>query len=1153
MKKNIKSKEITNGSFSCGKVSNATQTIRIIISLLFLISSLFLFVNANAQAPLTINEVLTLPYCEGSSTGSIKLAASGGYTPYTFQMISPTIGNAITVASTYSYDALTAATYIFKITDNKGNSQNRTIVLDDPIPVTYTLYSVSNGYMYVCDSIDVNVSWTTVGTKRPNYTYEIWKNTNTAVGLPDMTIHTSSINPTIRVPLTQAFNGNHFVRMTDSCGKSTTFKVSTYSFNWATQSLVCNQTNLNISYKGLKMPATFQLFSDTTSNATPIQTITQTNISGQNITFNNLPSSGYYRVIATDACGYIVNQVKKVNLIIPKLPTIKSTICNVNTLDSSLTMSISLSTLNAPWTFTILNGPTTYQPNKFSGSLINPNITYPISTTSSASSVGLYNLPVGTYQFAVIDACGFTDTVSFQVNSTNISSTKLSSEVIPGCLNANTIRLMVNSCNANSISSSIQLTDATGKVLNSVALTNDVTLSTPNLPAGTYYANLLSTYPKKNIGNSMNVLKFLYPNNTIVEQDTIIVYPYVLPSVPNVQLAPCPNTNLVSFIPTGANGITPYSFELLGSNINNTVLQGPQTSDTFSNLATGQPYRIRITDFCGNATVTNNVTGSPLYTTFKMASTKGKCFSIGDSTTLFADSLTATIYNWNGPNGFTATGRLIKIDSLTRDMTGMYKVIATTAGACTNIDSLFIGVGINAGTPTSICVGDTILLKGIPIGGNWFAKSNNIVTSLLSATNAGVATASFPGNNNGKPNFIYQIGSCADTTTVTINALPTIAPIVAASSICEGSTTSFTEITNNGVWNSTNSNVASINTSGIVKGLAAGNTTISYSVTDANNCSNIVTKEFSVNATTYSTTTDSICKGKSYTFNGVTYSLGGTYSAHLTNSKGCDSIATLQLKLNTEGKVGLIQGDTMACINNSVTLTTTSVGGIWSSIYPNIATVKDGIVIGKSRGMDSIQYSVLSKCGNITISHPLAVLGQKPSTDTMIKQASCLYPQSGSIKLLVNGSESPYKFEFNGTMYHVPYTIPNLAAGTYAIKIYNSIGCPVDSFTNIEVTEIKDGSCDTLYVPTGFLPTSTNNNGYVRILKPFGGGSSVRQLTFRVYNRNGNMVFESHDINKGWNGTLNGTLQDTGTYVWYLEYLHNNKWMSSKGISVLIR
>ena len=57
-----------------------------------------------------------------------------------------------------------------------------------------------------------------------------------------------------------------------------------------------------------------------------------------------------------------------------------------------------------------------------------------------------------------------------------------------------------------------------------------------------------------------------------------------------------------------------------------------------------------------------------------------------------------------------------------------------------------------------------------------------------------------------------------------------------------------------------------------------------------------------------------------------------------------------------------------------------------------------------------------------------------------------------------------------------------------------------------------------------------------------------------VYNRYGNLVYEGHTLNNGWNGTINGVLQEAGAYVWYLTYSFSGENPRSiKGTSVLIR
>jgi gliding motility-associated-like protein len=60
--------------------------------------------------------------------------------------------------------------------------------------------------------------------------------------------------------------------------------------------------------------------------------------------------------------------------------------------------------------------------------------------------------------------------------------------------------------------------------------------------------------------------------------------------------------------------------------------------------------------------------------------------------------------------------------------------------------------------------------------------------------------------------------------------------------------------------------------------------------------------------------------------------------------------------------------------------------------------------------------------------------------------------------------------------------------------------------------------------------------------------------SFRVYNRWGAKVFESSDIDKGWNGTFNGEPQPMGVYVYTVEAVTNKgKTVTKQGNVTLIR
>jgi len=88
------------------------------------------------------------------------------------------------------------------------------------------------------------------------------------------------------------------------------------------------------------------------------------------------------------------------------------------------------------------------------------------------------------------------------------------------------------------------------------------------------------------------------------------------------------------------------------------------------------------------------------------------------------------------------------------------------------------------------------------------------------------------------------------------------------------------------------------------------------------------------------------------------------------------------------------------------------------------------------------------------------------------------------------------------------------------------------------------------YVPTAFSP---NGDGRNDILKPIAlGMKSLRY--FKVYNRLGNLVFETTELGKGWDGFYKGNPQDPAAYVWMAQgETYKGEFITRKGTVVLVR
>ncbi len=126
------------------------------------------------------------------------------------------------------------------------------------------------------------------------------------------------------------------------------------------------------------------------------------------------------------------------------------------------------------------------------------------------------------------------------------------------------------------------------------------------------------------------------------------------------------------------------------------------------------------------------------------------------------------------------------------------------------------------------------------------------------------------------------------------------------------------------------------------------------------------------------------------------------------------------------------------------------------------------------------------------------------------------------------------------------FTNENPESYTVIQFVTNSFGC---KDTILKVIEVKPGF--TFYIPNAFSP---NGDGTNDIFK--GTGIGIKTFTLMIYDRWGNLVFTSNDLEKGWDGTFNGgdkvSLQDV--FVWKVE-LHdeNNKEHDYKGTVSLIK
>lgn len=159
---------------------------------------------------------------------------------------------------------------------------------------------------------------------------------------------------------------------------------------------------------------------------------------------------------------------------------------------------------------------------------------------------------------------------------------------------------------------------------------------------------------------------------------------------------------------------------------------------------------------------------------------------------------------------------------------------------------------------------------------------------------------------------------------------------------------------------------------------------------------------------------------------------------------------------------------------------------------------------------------------------------------------------------LINSSEGPidswsWNFDAAGTSTlkdPPPFLMPTInREAYYTVKLvaYSStVGCKDSTRKTITVLD----HC-LIAVPSAFTP---NNDGLNDFFWPHN-AIKADNYEFKVFNRWGQLVFQTRNWQSKWDGRVNGELQTTGVYVWMLRYTNrdNGNPVFQKGTVTLIR
>ena len=233
---------------------------------------------------------------------------------------------------------------------------------------------------------------------------------------------------------------------------------------------------------------------------------------------------------------------------------------------------------------------------------------------------------------------------------------------------------------------------------------------------------------------------------------------------------------------------------------------------------------------------------------------------------------------------------------------------------------------------------------------------------------------------------------------VQVVPFPSSGSISGASSVCVADTVLLASSVLGGVWSTTSGNagIAPRTSGALLYGIAAGNDTVRYTVSNA--CGAVfATSPITVNPLPdpgVITGPDALCLSTTVAY--VASVSGGTWSASNLNIevlapgsiKGtaagtatviykvandwCTATAIKTITIEVFPDPGLISGPVNVCLGSQIELTNPTAGGVWSSDF-GYAVVSLGVVTGALVGNDFVNYSVTNTCGTAVATRPVAV------------------------------------------------------------------------------------------------------------------------------------------------------------------------------------
>ncbi len=268
-----------------------------------------------------------------------------------------------------------------------------------------------------------------------------------------------------------------------------------------------------------------------------------------------------------------------------------------------------------------------------------------------------------------------------------------------------------------------------------------------------------------------------------------------------------------------------------------------------------------------------------------------------------------------------------------------------------------------------------------------------------------------------------------------------------------------------------------------------------------------------------------------------------TYAVTGTDVNGCVNTDNITVTVEVLPVLTFDGINLSGCAPLAVTLTNTTQGAVVNCVW----TLENGDVLNGCGSVTAMFNSPGTYDVTLTTTSATGCASSATYTDYVFVQADPIASFSpnttavtnyNSVVYFDNTSSGAVTYDWNfgdgSQTIHTEspnYEFPGDQPGTYIVQLiaYSSLGCTDTAYSTIQLAEEL-----IFFVPNSFTPDIDDYNPTFQPI--FTTGFDPYDFTLLLFNRWGEIIFESHNAEIGWDGTYGGKLVQDGTYTWKIEF-----------------